>query len=101
MRSIEERADEYIGHSSDYDENVTISMSRCGFRAGAKSEHDELTKWHSDDEIPEKEKWILMKVKDYDGLIFYVSVKCYGGEFLLQKELGRTILGWRYIVDED
>lgn len=101
MKSIEERANEFIGHPADYDENVTISMSRSGFRAGAKSEHDELTKWHGDDETPETGKWVLMKVKNDDGLISYVPVKYYNADFWLQKELGRTLLGWRYIVDED
>lgn len=101
MKSIEERANEYIGNSSDYDENVTISMSRSGFRAGAKSEHEELTKWHSVEENPEDAKWILMKVKSDDDLISYLSVKYYNGEFWLQKKLGRTLLGWRYIIDED
>lgn len=101
MKTIEERANEYIGHSSDYDENVTISMSRSGFRAGAKSEHEELTKWHSVDEVPEKEKWILMKVKDDDGLIFYFPIIYYDGVFELHKSLGQILIGWRYIIDED
>ena len=101
MKTIDERANEYIGNTADYDENVTISMSRSGFRAGAKSEHGELTKWHSVNEIPEDMKWILMKVNDDDGSIFYLPVMYYDGVFELHKSFGQMLIGWRYIIDED
>lgn len=104
MKSIEERANEFIGHPADYDENVTISMARSGFRAGAKSEHEELTKWHSTEEIPENHKWILIKIKAKgaeDDIIFYFPVRYYGGVFSLQEKIGQTLLGWRYIIDEN
>ncbi len=68
MKTIEERADEYADKSwreiKDFNEDhVTFeNIATEAYSAGARSEHEELTKWHDPkEELPDTNRDVLIK----------------------------------------
>lgn len=64
MKTIEERAKEYIkeGGSIGFPLEDNYFFEEA-FTAGAKSEHEQLTRWNSPECPPEQRKVVLLKYK--------------------------------------
>lgn len=97
MKTIEERADEFAGGPLDPNEHLVITLQRRAFCNGARSEHEELTRWNSPYEHPAPNedgnaRSVLMKFPDGDyGIGFYHdywSDEC---------DNNVSIIGWREI----
>lgn len=96
MKSIEERAKEYIqdiygGPFTDVE---------IGFIRGAQSEHEELTRWNENlDEVPDGcNQWCIVKIQDKDGFISYTVALALWGKFSMPDLMnGEKIIGWREI----
>lgn len=99
MKTIKERADEYVKRV--YDGNYTDV--ELGFIRGAQSEHEELTQWNSPECPPDNDRDILLKIKSdtrffpdthyfavgfYSGASFYISIT---------REVHIEVVGWREI----
>lgn len=69
MKTIEERAKEYVKRV--YDGNYTDV--ELGFIRGAQSEHKELTGWNSPDNIPDTNRWVLIKIKMDEYAVGYYN----------------------------
>lgn len=113
--TIEERANEYYKNAQRRDElyNDDGEMYSCvpkmAFIAGARSEHQELTKWHSLSELDKNEMNcvpILLKVIDGEIGVEKVVVGCYNkmevdgfstNDAFFKKERGDKFVGWRRI----
>lgn len=61
MKTIEERAKEYINPILAEGNDMYDDMLYSAFCDGAESEHKELTKWNSPDEIPDDNHSVLGK----------------------------------------
>ncbi len=96
MKTIEERAkayEEILGFG--YRERMSQFPSDA-FIAGARSEHEELTRWHDPEkELPEPMKDVLVKCSsDTYAVDFYVpELECFFGESATYME----VVGWREI----
>lgn len=67
MKTIEERAKEYAYFNMrdlEIDLDEAESFVENAYKDGAKSEHEELTRWNSLDEYPELEKRVLVRVQN-------------------------------------
>lgn len=109
MKTIEERALEQYPENW---RNVTIAGTmehafddnasyREGFINGAKSEHEELTKWNSPECPPDNRRQVLLKVKtSFIGKFYYKVGSFIGGDYC-ESYSGRPLktecLGWREI----
>ena len=103
MKTIEERAKEFVQapctFKCDICETRYIGMGCLWkhdaevFSLGAKSEHEELTRWNSPECPPEDHREILVKVKNGYNIASYNPDKgyCIKGGFYAE------ILGWREI----
>lgn len=95
MKSIEERADEYADNRG----GVNALLIKESFEDGAKSEHEELTKWNSPDDIPDTNKIVLIKLNDTPQYIFgyynhqYECWVNWSTEFFIKN----SFVGWREI----
>lgn len=114
MKTIEERASEYYKDAQRRDElyNEEGDMYSCvpkmAFIAGAKSEHEELTRWIPfNEECPISGKNVLIKIRRPHETLEYVSMVRYisPGKFeifeeevaCLLYECGYEVIGWREI----
>ena len=89
MKTIEERAEEYAIRSG----GVNSLLIKESFEDGAKSEHEELTRWNSPDCPPEDNREILVKVKNGYNIASYNPDKGY----CINSGFYTEILGWREI----
>lgn len=72
MKTIEERADEYVdapcekicSECSMLEASCRFYNDRLSFIAGAKSEHNLLTEWNSPDDIPDTNRLVLIKINN-------------------------------------
>lgn len=111
MKTIQERADEYASRAwsalnEEFNEDHTIfeNIVSAAFVAGAKSEREELLRWHdSKVELPETDVEVLVMV--YDGGHTY-DVMRYDQYGWWQKAPGggwcaaeHTPIGWRHIQE--
>ncbi len=101
MKTIEERAQKYVGAPCD-DGCAICDALLCklneysAYIAGARSEHEELTRWHNPkEELPEPMKDVLVKCSsDTYAVDFYVpELGCFFGESATYME----VVGWREI----
>lgn len=93
MKTIEERADIYEEISGCY--GCQLGQVKEAFIAGAKSEHEELTKWNSPECPPEHSNTVLVKTPHGDT--FYYSLgNYYQGQWHISA-IHNEILGWREI----
>lgn len=107
MKTIEERAVQYEEISGCY--GCQLGQVKEAFIAGAKSEHECLTRWNSPECPPDDDRDVLLKIESCDGGIFY-AVGFYesSGEFLQNVFVAETniyppqkpILGWREIHEQ-
>lgn len=103
MKTIEERANEYVGHPADLDESLTITLQRGAFIQGAKSEHEELTRWHDPKkDFPETGKDVIIKYASEDGERYTIGhVSCDNNwdceSILIPYYDLNIIIGWREI----
>lgn len=74
MKTIEERAKEYEQSLGYYD--CMNQWPQEAFIAGAKSEHEELTRWNSPECPPMHENEVLMNVKTAPDIYNYI-VGCF------------------------
>lgn len=105
MKTIEERYKSYIGTVGAecfQPKNIGNTMQNT-FIAGAKSEHEELTRWNSPECPPDNDRDVLLKIKS-DTRLFpdtnYFAVGFYSGvSFHISVARWATIdvLGWREI----
>lgn len=100
MKTIEERADEYIGHPYEIGEGSAISGMRNAFCMGAASEREELTRWNDPKYPPKDDKRVLLKLRiAYTKKIRY-AVGYYYRQIWFGFAIGNDkILGWREIHD--
>lgn len=96
MKSIEERANEYIAHSQPKMNSCPVELKRA-FISGAKSEYIELTKWNSPNEHPTDNHYVLGK---FDGNRIFRVI--YYDDLWKEWRLTGTheitwIVGWREI----
>lgn len=100
MKSIEERARDYVKseggiglHPDDHD------FIEDAFVAGAKSEHEELTKWNNPREFPNHDDQVLGKLKV--GGYKLIRKDSNQGVFIDLKTyliiLPEDLIGWREI----
>ncbi len=98
MGTIEERAKAYeesLGFG--YRERMSRFPSDA-FIAGAKSEHEELTRWNNPIDHPEEGIEVLCKYKSCSGRLHYITA--WYSEFhkgYMNDGYIRPILGWREI----
>lgn len=105
MKTIEERADEYIGYSYEKDEGYIVTSKRCAFINGAHSEHAELTRWHDpQEELPKEGRCVLLKVannRDYteNTVKYYTGAYVASGFYIngIAPYSPRFIVAWREI----
>ena len=97
IKSIEERADEYIGHPYEIDEGHEISMSRTAFIKGAESEHKILTNWYTTKLFPPAETEVLVKDKYDDYIVAYFSYVDHRWYNVITGTMIDEIVGWRFI----
>lgn len=112
MKPIEERATEYAcddGVMPDsYDcESCFIIHGKCtrdDYIAGAKSEREELTRWHDPKaDLPQRNVDVLVKLRDtYRGNKIHYSVGYINGACWFGDSIGATddVIGWREIHEE-
>lgn len=94
MKSIKERAKEYVKRVYDSD----YTDVELGFIRGAQSEHEELTRWNSPEILPDANQWIIVKVvNENNGVLYYDTTKFYSKYFNELEESRHTLLGWREI----
>lgn len=96
MKTIKERAVEYANITFEKGVNSPFK----DFVAGAKSEHEELTKWNSPECPPEDDKVVIVKYRSGGFELYSVGDydKKYG--WSTQDEVGFNkddIIGWREI----
>lgn len=108
MKEIKDRASEFIGGLSasigttmQKIETICKYFIELGFVAGAKSEHEELTRWNSPGFPPEDDRQVLLKVKTvFIGKIYYKVGSFINGDYC-ESSSGRSLkaecLGWRDI----
>lgn len=108
MKTIEERAIEYAPERQ-YDSDITLpdyeisDIKREAFISGAKSEHDELTRWNDPKvELPEDDRYSLLKLR----VAYSTKIRYAVGYFRHDKQqwigfaLGYDeIIGWREIQE--
>lgn len=98
MKTIEERADIYEEISGCY--GCQLGQVKEAFIAGAKSEHEELTRWNSPKCPPEEDKAVIVKYLDSGFELYSIGDydKKYG--WSAQDEVGfnkDNIIGWMEI----
>lgn len=94
MKTIEERADEYIGYSYEKDEGYIVTSKRCAFINGAHSEHAELTRWHDPNEPPDNGRRVLLKVRDkLSSMESYTT-----GNYYDEKWHGCKVFFWNELI---
>lgn len=65
MKTIEERAKEYAERMCEIISNEDFNHVREDFSNGAKSEHEELTRWNSPEEyLPAPRRVVLLKLQN-------------------------------------
>ncbi len=103
MKTIEERAQKYVGAPCD-DGCAICDALLCklneysAYIAGARSEHEELTRWHDPIDHPEEGVEVLCKYKSCSGRLHYITAwysKFHKG--YMNDGYIRPILGWREI----
>lgn len=102
MKSIEERANEYaerICAAIPYDK---FSHVKEDFANGARSEHNELTRWNKSDVLPDKDMICLGKIKYYDEeiyelLIYKSEQKIFISRQTFLRIMPTDLIGWREI----
>lgn len=109
MKSIEERAyDRYTNDECYRDCENCTDRELCleaddvwAFIEGARSEHQELTKWNSPDNPPNNRGQVLLKVKtDFTNKIYYKIGNFIQGNYCESYSgmpLKTNCLGWREI----
>lgn len=65
MKTIEERAVQYEEISGCY--GCQLGQVKEAFIAGAKSEHEELTRWNNIEQPPEHSQGVLVKYENDDN----------------------------------
>lgn len=101
MKTIEQRAKEYEESLGYY--NCMKQFPQEAFIAGAKSEHEELTRWNSPECPPDNDRDVLLKIKHDIELCpeyFMYRVGFYDGKlYRIANERDTTIevIGWREI----
>lgn len=98
MKTIEQRADEYIGHSFDIKEPLIATRSRVAFIEGAKSEYEELTRWNDPkEEVPNDDRLVLVKTIAGDYVVdFYIHEL---ERFYIEDVDYAIVVGWREIYE--
>ena len=106
MKTIEERSEKYAEPVLQIlgDEMINKSQlwlfEKHAFIAGAKSEHEELTRWNSLDNPPENDTPVLLKaIWKAGGLIYYRVGRYRGGQYINDSCPSHNIdvIGWREI----
>lgn len=103
MKTIEERADEYIGHPYEIDEGGAISGMRNAFCMGAASEHEELTRWHDPKvELPHDDRSVLIILRAVSSDKMRYAVGCYRRQQWVGFAIGHEeVVGWREIHEHE
>ena len=100
MKTIEERAKEYIDPILAEGNDMYDDMLYSAFCDGVESEHAELTKWNSPEELPELDedenaRYVLLKFHSGDYTVgFYNHYQKYWSD---EADNEVVIIGWRYI----
>lgn len=104
MKTIEERADEYVDapcekiclECNTWPESCRYYTDRLAFIAGAESEHKELTQWNSPDCPPDSTHEVLAQICGgyYKVVVFDSNNKLYK---VSGTQEWTEILGWREI----
>ena len=96
---ITEAINAYIGYPKEVDEGVEVSMQRDAFKAGVDWFRNAL--WHPANEVPEKNKTLLLQYAKgyYLNIISYVEDKYDEAEPWQQTVSKFNILKWCYIDD--
>lgn len=111
MKTIEERAKEFVQAPCTFKCDICDKRDMgtgCNwkhdaevFSLGAKSEHDELTRWNSPDCPPEDDRAVLLKIKDtrYFPDNHYFAVGFYDEGYCTTSAVHAEIevVGWREI----
>lgn len=106
MKTIEERAREYAKPIDISDEllvrkEAVFLIEKRAFVAGAKSEHEELTRWHGPKEKPQEGAELLLKILmpvDEGDIKTYAVGDYIRNEFIMPNTYaGAKVLGWREI----
>lgn len=101
MITIEERAKEYVGAPCDdgcaiCDAPLCMLNEYLAFIDGARSEHDELTRWHDPkEELPEPHKYVLTKHEEGDYVLDFYEPDRWGFHF--EQITKAKVIGWREI----
>lgn len=101
MKTIEERAKEYIQPLPDIDAYFE-DMVYSAFCDGAQSEHEELTRWNSPDVLPDEHMICLGKTKYYDDesyelLVYHPEEKMFINCTTRLRIVSPELIGWRRI----
>ncbi len=106
VKTIEERAKEYVGAPCD-DGCAICDAPLCelneysAYIAGARSEHEELTRWHDPKELPDTNLQVLVQVESRDGEWWHIALAhVRKGKLVVEGnmiEKGDMIVGWREI----
>lgn len=104
MKTIEERANGAWNEAKNEAMTSTENTFSKGFIAGAKSEHEELTRWNSPECPPDNKRQVLLKVKtSFVGKIYYKIGSFINGDYY-ESYSGRPLrpecLGWREIHEQ-
>lgn len=104
MKTIEERAKEYIkeGGSIGFPLEDNYFFEEA-FIAGAKSEHEELTRWNNPECPPDSKRPILLKIRiGLSEKIYYRVGHFVDGDYTYPGRVLRTeYLGWKEIYDNE
>lgn len=111
MKTIEERATEYAcdgcmpdGGECDSCYNIHGKCERDAYIAGAKTEREEMTRWHDPkEELPEipdgkhRSKKVLLKKESGDYVIGWVEFINGNARWTDARVVFQNIIGWREI----
>lgn len=109
MKPIEERAREYAKPIEISDElllrkEAVFLIEKQAFIAGARSEHEELTRWHDPNDPPKEFAPVLLKYEKFswetNRPMYRVGFYACGGYAAKDDEINlqpRKVIGWREI----
>lgn len=103
MKTIEERAEYYAETVGRDRYQGDGDASYDDFVAGAKSEHEELTRWNSPECPPDNDRDVLLKIRNADKILpetCFFAVGFYSGtkfHISLVRHIPIDVVGWREI----
>ena len=102
MKSIEERAAEYVHPIRMQGKHPEADATYNGFIAGARLEHKELTRWNKPNVLPDKDMVCLGKTKYYNEEIYELLIYKSEQKMFISRQtfipiMPHKLIGWREI----